>query len=228
MSDGLRMLVTGGTSGIGASLARQATEAGHRVFLTGRDEGRLRALVGELDGRGEGAVSDVSDWSATEATVREAVSWLGGLDVAVANAGFTVAGDLADGDPDAWREMVLTNVLGAAHLVKAVVPPLRESHGRLILLGSVIGRKHAPGSLYSVTKHAVAALSEVARLQLHDQDVGVTLISPGRTETPFWDQLPDFPMLSPDAVARATLWAAEQPSDVDVNEILMRPRGQQI
>ena len=93
----------------------------------------------------------------------EHVARHGGLDVVVANAGFTAAGDLADGDPDQWRSMVLTNVLGPALLVRAALPRLTTPGGQIVLVGSVAGRIIRPGSLYGATKAAVAALAENLR-----------------------------------------------------------------
>jgi NADP-dependent 3-hydroxy acid dehydrogenase YdfG len=113
-------------------------------------------------------------------------------------------------------------------LAKAALPELRRSRGRLVLIGSVVGHKIPPGSLYSATKHAVTALAESIRLEVTRSGVGVTLIAPGRVATPFWSQMPDAPLLDPDAVAGAILWACDQPEEIDVNEILVRPSGQEV
>jgi NADP-dependent 3-hydroxy acid dehydrogenase YdfG len=174
------------------------------------------------------AVSDGSDWEQTESAVAAAVERFGGIDVVVANAGGTVAGGFEDGDPEAWRAMVATNVLGVALTAKATISRLSERGGRLVLIGSVVGHKIPPGSLYSATKHAVTAMAESIRMEVTKKGVGVTLIAPGRAETPFWDELPDAPMLAADAVAEAILWACDQPAEVDVNEILVRPAGQEV
>jgi NADP-dependent 3-hydroxy acid dehydrogenase YdfG len=221
--------ITGGGSGIGAALARAANADGHNVYATGRGEERLTELAGSLDVETAATrACDGSDWEQLEAAVADAVARFGGIDVVVANAGGTAAGGFEDGDPEAWRAMVLTNVLGVALLAKAAIPHLAERGGRLVLLGSVVGHKIPPGSLYSATKHAVTAMAESLRMEVTKKGIGVTLIAPGRTETPFWEELPDAPMLSPEPVARAILWACEQPPEVDVNEILMRPSGQEV
>lgn len=229
MSDRKTFFITGAGSGIGAALAQQANAAGHNVYATGRTQERLDELTGSLDpASAVTEVSDSSDWQATESAVEAAIERFGAIDVVVANAGGTVDGGFENGDPEAWRAMVSTNVLGVALTVKATIPQLAGNSGRLVLLGSVAGHKIPPGSLYSATKHAVTAMAESIRMEVTKKGIGVTLIAPGRTETPFWSDLPDAPMLSPDAVARTILWACEQPSEVDVNEILVRPAGQEI
>lgn len=229
MSDCKTFFITGGASGIGAALARKANGAGHNVYATGRSQGKLDELAGSLDAETAlTAASDGSDWDQTQAAVAAAVERFGGLDVVVANAGGTVAGNFESGDPEAWRTMVLTNVLGVALTAKATIPQLAERGGRLVLIGSVVGHKIPPGSLYSATKHAVTAMAESIRMEVTKKGVGVTLIAPGRAETPFWAELPDAPMLAPDAVAEAILWACDQPAAVDVNEILVRPAGQEV
>jgi NADP-dependent 3-hydroxy acid dehydrogenase YdfG len=221
--------ITGGGSGIGAALARQANAAGDNVFATGRNPDKLEQLAGSLDPESAATrVSDGSDWEQTQAAVAAAVERFGGIDVVVANAGGTVEGGFEDGDPEAWRAMVMTNVLGVALTAKAAIPHLAERRGRLVLVGSVVGHKIPPGSLYSATKHAVTAMAESIRMEVTKKGIGVTLIAPGRAETPFWTELPEAPMLAPDAVAKAILWACEQPPEVDVNEILVRPAGQEV
>src|SRR6185503_2866902 len=89
-----------------------------------------------------------------------------------------------------WREMVLTNVYGAALTLRASIPALRESRGHILITSSVAGRRALPGSFYSVTKHAVTAMGEAARLDLDDTGVRVTLIEPGVVDTPFFDERP--------------------------------------
>lgn len=220
-------LVTGGTRGIGRAVATRAAAAGHRVFVTGRDEDALARLREEGV---EGCRADVADWGETEAAVAAAVDRLGRLDVVVANAGGGVAGDLASGSPEEWRQMVLANVLGVALTVKATLPALTQTRGRVVLIGSVTGRKHSPGSLYGATKWAVTGLAESLRLQVREAGVGVTIVEPGVVASEFWGEAtPPLPLeqaLTPDDVAAAVLYAVEQPERVDVNEILLRPRGQ--
>ncbi|MET9019868.1 SDR family oxidoreductase [Actinopolymorpha sp. NPDC004070] len=231
MTDSPVTLITGGSSGIGAAAARLLLARGHRVAVTGRDHARLERAAESL-GRPAGLrtfVADASDYDQVAGAVRETVSAFGRLDTAVANAGFSPGGSLADGDPAAWRDMVLTNVLGPALLVRAGLPALRETRGRIVLVGSVAGFIHIPGSLYGATKWAVTGLAENTRRMVTGDGIGVTLIAPGRVETPFWDRYgaaPEGPMLTADHVAESIAWAVGQPAGVDVNTVVVRPIGQ--
>jgi NADP-dependent 3-hydroxy acid dehydrogenase YdfG len=121
--------------------------------------------------------------------------------------------------------MVLTNVYGAALTLRATIPALKDSRGHLLLTSSVAGRRVLPGSMYSCTKHAVTAMGEAARQDLHGTGVRVTLIEPGMTDTPFFDNRPT-DALEDDDIARAVLYAVSQPPHVNVNEILVRPTAQ--
>jgi NADP-dependent 3-hydroxy acid dehydrogenase YdfG len=222
------LLITGASSGIGAATARAAAAAGWRVVLAARSHERLRALAQELGGDAHGLAvqCDVTDWEAQQRMVDAALSAFGRIDAAFANAGFGGArGFLAD-TPEHWREMVLTNVLGAALTLRATIPALKESRGHLLLTSSVAGRRVLPGSMYSCTKHAVTAMGEAARQDLHGTGIRVTLIEPGMTDTPFFERRPTDALRDED-IARAVMYALAQPPEVDVNEILIRPTAQQ-
>ena len=222
------LLITGASSGIGAATARTASAAGWRVVLAARSGERLRALAGQLGGEGRAlpVQCDVTDWDAQQRMVEAALSAFGQLDAAFANAGFGGArGFLAD-TPEHWREMVLTNIYGVALTLRATIPALRKSRGHVLLTSSVAGRRVLPGSLYSCTKHAVTAMGEAARQDLHGTGIRVTVIEPGMTDTPFFERRPT-DALRDDDIARAVLYAISQPAHVDVNEVLMRPTAQQ-
>lgn len=227
----MRILITGGTSGIGAALVRESLRAGHSVFTTGRDAGRLEAFLTTCSGPGvahdavHGTVADAGDWEQTRAAVDLAVETLGGLDVVVANAGFSVAGDLADGDPEQWRDMVLTNVYGPAILARAALPQLTANRGHFVLMGSTAGRKVYPGNLYTATKWAVTGFAESLRQQVVGTGVRVLHLAPGHVDTPLWKEAPDA-VIAPEPVAAAMLWALSMPPGVDVSEIVIRATGQ--
>jgi NADP-dependent 3-hydroxy acid dehydrogenase YdfG len=223
----MRILVTGGTSGIGAALVRESLRAGHSVFTTGRDAGRLEAFLASCSGLGQvhGTVADAGDWPQTRKAVATAVEALGGLDVAVANAGFSAPGDLADGDPGMWRDMVLTNVYGPAILAKAALPQLTANRGHFVLTGSTAGRKVYPGNLYTATKWAVTGYAESLRQQLVGTGIRVLHIAPGHVDTPLWKEAPEA-VIAPETVAGAILWALALPPGVDVSEIMIRATGQ--
>jgi NADP-dependent 3-hydroxy acid dehydrogenase YdfG len=220
-------LITGASSGIGAATARRARAAGWRLVLAARSLDRLEDLVEELGGEQHALAvrCNVCEWADQQRLADAALEKFGRVDVAFANAGFGgPRGFLAD-TPEHWREMVLTNVYGAALTLRATIPALKDSRGHLLLTSSVAGRRVLPGSMYSCTKHAVTAMGEAARQDLNGSGVRVTLIEPGMTDTPFFDERPQ-DALQDDDIARAVMFAVSQPPHVNVNEILMRPTAQ--
>jgi NADP-dependent 3-hydroxy acid dehydrogenase YdfG len=221
-------LITGASTGIGAATARHAAEAGYRVVLGARSEDKLRGLADELGGdeRALAVRCDVTEWDDQQALVRRALDAYGRVDVAFANAGFGGARGFTKDTPEHWKEMVLTNVYGAALTIRAAYDALVDTKGHLLLTSSVAGRRSLPGSFYSATKHAVTAMGEAARLDFNDTGVRVTLIEPGAVDTPFFDNPPKIEALQADDIARAVLFAVQQPPHVDVNEILIRPTAQ--
>ena len=228
MADRPVMLITGASTGIGAATARRAAEAGYRLALAARSADRLEALADEVNNDGDAIAvpTDVTDFAAQEALVERTLEAFGRLDVAFANAGFGATRGFLEETPEQWRDMVLTNVLGAAYTIRATLPALRETaeQGHVLLTSSVAGRRVLPGSLYSATKHAVTAMAEALRQELRNTGdrIRVTCIEPGMVDTPFFSQRPEN-ALEPDDIARAVLYAVREPAHVDVNEVLVRP-----
>ncbi|MEQ4301078.1 SDR family oxidoreductase [Plantactinospora sp. B6F1] len=226
--------MTGGSSGIGAATARRLLREGYRVTVTGRDRDRLARFAVALDEPAEllTVVADAAEYDAVVAAVDTTVGAFGRLDVAIANAGFGTHDTVADGNPAGWRDMVLTNVLGPALLIRATVAhPPRASRGRIILVGSVAGVVHTPGNIYGATKWAVTGLAENTRRMVTADGVGLTLIAPGVVHTDFWQPasgVPGRPSLTADQIAEAIAWTVSQPAGVDVNTVTLRPVGQAV
>jgi NADP-dependent 3-hydroxy acid dehydrogenase YdfG len=222
------LAITGASTGIGAATARAAVEAGWRVVLGARSEDRLRALAGELgDERALVVPCDVTVWEDQQRFVSAALERFGQIDAVFANAGFGATRGFLEEDPDFWRSMVLTNGLGPALTIRAVLPHfLERDSGHLLITSSVAGRRVLPGSLYSATKHAATAIGEALRMELRqmrqNSTIRVTLIEPGSVDTPFFDTPPEGALEDSD-IAGAVLYALAQPERVDVNEILIRP-----
>jgi len=218
-------LITGASSAIGAATARAAAQAGYRLVLGARSQQRLQQLAEDLGGpdRVLARRCDVTERADQQALVEQALSTFGRIDVAFANAGIgSRPGGFSAADPDVWRDMLMTNVYGAALTLQAAIAALRASHGHLLLTGSAAGRATIPGSMYSATKWAVTAMGYGVREELRGSGIRVTLIEPGTTDTPFFDD-PKPAGLRADDIARAVMYAVSQPPHVDVNEVLVRP-----
>lgn len=236
------MLITGASSGIGAAVATRAARAGYALAVAGRSADPLRALAEKITAdRADASVlpltCDVADWDDQQAMLSAITDRYGRLDVAVVNAGLGGGGGFRDGDVDRWRAIVLTNVFGTALTLRAALPALLESRGRVVLTGSVTGRVSVPGSLYSATKWAVTEIAQSVRAELHGTGVRITVVQPGVVDTPFYGPGGDEAhasmarsdtVLQADDVARTVLWALDQPDHVDLSEIVVRAVSDQL
>ena len=226
------LLITGASSGIGAATARAAAEK-YRLVLAARRVEELEALAEELGGaeRALAVGCDVTEWDDVQAMVAAALERFGRVDAVFANAGFGATRGFLEESPEHWRSMVLTNVYGVALTIRATLPHLLErGEGHFLVTSSVAGRRALPGSLYSATKWAATAIGEALRAELRqmhdDHAIRVTLIEPGMTDTPFFDNRPGEWALRDEDIAKAVIYALEQRPGVDVNEILIRPTSQ--
>lgn len=222
------VLVVGGTSGVGRELVNQLAARGNSVVVTGTSVERMQQTLAEVSGRVRGVLADVTDPAAVQQAVQEGLAAFRRIDAVVVSAGRGSAGNLLEGDPDTWRDMVLTNVLGPAISVRAALPSLLETRGHVVLLGSVFGRVAAAASLYPATKWAVTGYAESLRQQLVGTGVRVCLVQPGRIDTPWWPDGAPPPALEASDVAACVLWVLDQPERVDVNEVIVRPVGQRL
>jgi NADP-dependent 3-hydroxy acid dehydrogenase YdfG len=227
------LLITGASSGIGAATARAAGE--RRLVLAARRTAELEALAEELGGpeRAIAVPCDVTEWDQVQALVATALERFGRIDAVFANAGFGAKRGFLEEDPEHWKSMVLTNVLGAALTIRATLPHLLErGDGHFLITSSVAGRRAMPGSLYSATKFAATAIGESLRAELRqvheNMAIRVTLIEPGMVDTPFFDDKPADWVLRDEDIARSVVWALDQPDHVEVNEILIRPTAQPV
>lgn len=228
------LLITGASSGIGAATARAAAGT-HRLVLAARRLEPMEELAAELGGedRALAVACDVTEWDQVQAAAAAAIERFGRIDAVFANAGFGATRGFLEESPEHWRSMVLTNVYGVALTIRATLPHLLErGDGHFLVTSSVAGRRALPGSLYSATKWAATAIGEALRAelrQMHDNhQIRVTLIEPGMTDTPFFDNRPGDWALRDEDIAKAVIYALEQRPGVDVNEILIRPTSQPI
>lgn len=185
--EGMRVFITGGSSGIGAALARRFSELKAKVVIASRSQERLEQVCQGIRAGGgfaQAVLCDVTVASSMQKAVAFAVETLGGLDVVVANAGFGVVGNVEDLTVEDFERQFATNVYGVIRTVKAALPALKESRGVVVIMGSVSGYLATPGSSpYSMSKFAVRALAESLRGELRPYGMSVVLISPGFVES---------------------------------------------
>jgi len=238
--DGMAGVVTGAGRGIGEGCAAALAARGARVLLADLEGARLAGVAGaiEADG-GEAAtvVTDVRDWASVEAMADACVRAFGGIDFAVANAGIGDYSALDTGDPERWRSVVETNLLGVLHTVRAVYPRMKErGRGHIVLMASIAGRQTWVGEpVYIATKWAVVGLGWALRKEALEHNVRVTMIEPGTVDTPLVrsteegrSELERFAALHVDDVARAVAFALAQPEGVAVSELMITPVGPEL
>ncbi|MBW3631966.1 MAG: SDR family oxidoreductase [Chloroflexi bacterium] len=238
--DGAVGIVTGAGRGIGAAIARELSGLGARLVLADLVADRLAEVVAGIaaaDGNALPVVADVRQYTDTERLRDACLAHFGRIDFAVANAGVSDASTLADGDPERWRAVIETNVLGVAHTVRAVLPALREQgDGHLVLIASVSGREAYAGEpIYIASKWAVVGLGYALRKETVGTGVRATLIEPGLVDTPLarshpfasaWMETID-PLRDED-VARAVAYVLTQPKHMAINELVLRPVAQEV
>ncbi|WP_106478886.1 SDR family oxidoreductase [Phytohalomonas tamaricis] len=232
------VLITGASSGIGAATARLLATRGAQVVLGARRRERLEALVEDI--RGEGGTAayhalDVTSIEQMRTFVTFAQEVFGRIDVIVNNAGVMPLSPLEALRLDEWNRMIDVNIRGVLHGIAAALPVMqRQRAGQFINISSIGGHSVSPtAAVYCATKFAVGAISEGLRQEV-GADIRVTVISPGVTESELADTITDETAsaamrefrkgaIAPEAVARAIAFAIEQPADVDVSEIIVRP-----
>ncbi|MGW3322208.1 SDR family oxidoreductase [Streptomyces virginiae] len=230
--------ITGASSGIGEATARRLAADGHRLFLGARRTDRLDALgqeIGEAGGTAAFRRLDVTDAADVRAFVAAARERYGRVDVLVNNAGVMPLSPLDALKVDEWDRMIDVNVRGVLHGIAAALPVMRaQGGGHFVNVASVGAYEVSPtAAVYCATKYAVRAISEGLR-QESDGTVRVTLVSPGVTESELAEGISDpaareamkayrAVALPASAIAGAIAYAVAQPTEVDVNEIVVRP-----
>jgi NADP-dependent 3-hydroxy acid dehydrogenase YdfG len=235
--------ITGASSGIGEATARLLAERGAAVVLGARRTDRLDEVAGQITERGGKAMScatDVTDPGDLQRLVDTAVTAFGRLDVLVSNAGISKVGPLADLDTAGWSAMIDVNLRGVLYGVAAALPVFRrQGRGHLVTTVSTAGLKIVPTqAVYAATKNAVRTLLEGLRQESTDGTLRTTTVSPGFVRTELVDSV-DNPevraelrrrrdefAIAPEAVARAIAFAIEQPDDVEIGDITIRPTVQ--
>jgi ribitol 2-dehydrogenase len=181
-------LVTGASSGIGRAMALALAAEGVRVALTGRSESRLKAVASQI---GEGALvlpADLTQPDEVASVVAAATAHFGGIDILLPNAGLYIPGDIADGDPDAWDELLTVNVNSVFRLIHAVLPQMiARQAGDIIVTSSVSGHQAIQWEpIYSASKHAIQSFVHGVRRQVAKHNIRVGALAPGVVLNELW------------------------------------------
>jgi NADP-dependent 3-hydroxy acid dehydrogenase YdfG len=230
-------LVTGAASGIGAATVDRLIAAGARVVAAdlhwpdGADE----------DTGGQNRIArvrcDVRQFRDVEAAAELCLSTFGRIDFVVASAGIADTTSMAEGDPERWRNVLETNVLGVFHAVRGALPAMkRAKRGHIVLISSLSGRESYVGEpVYIASKWAVTGFGNSLRKEARPFGVKVTLVEPGLVDTPMARANPfarplfdAFPALRPEDIAEAIAFILSQPPAVLVRELAIQPLGQEI
>lgn len=233
-------IVTGANGGIGSAIARKLDQEGCRLALTARDTEDLRNLSASLRSEPLLLSMDVTDTRQVHSGVTEAIRHYGSLDILVNVAGVMPLTYLKNRDLEAWLNTIEVNVKGVLRTLHAVLPTMKaQQSGHIVNIASVDGKElYKGGAVYGASKAAVIALSRAMRMELSPEfNIRVTSIEPGTVDTDLRDDIRDQelledknyggdePMLDPDAIARAVVYAVSEPAGANVNEILIKPTG---
>jgi NADP-dependent 3-hydroxy acid dehydrogenase YdfG len=231
------ILITGASSGIGEAIARELAAAGAQVVAGARRLDRLQKLQAEVEaggGRLQVQALDVTSHAQVDAFARQAQQAYGHVDVIINNAGLMPLSPLAALKIDEWNQMIDVNIRGVLHGIAAVLPIMNaQGHGHVVNVASIGAHHVSPtAAVYCATKYAVWAISDGLRQET--DRIRVTTISPGVVTSELADTISDDTArsamrdfrsvaIAPDAIARAVRFAIEQPADVDVSEMIVRP-----
>jgi NADP-dependent 3-hydroxy acid dehydrogenase YdfG len=240
--EGKVVVITGGSSGLGEATARYLAEKGAKVVLGARRVEKLEKIASEIKENGGEAVAlktDVTKAEDVKALVKKAKDTFGKIDVLINNAGIMPLAPMAAVKVNEWNSMIDVNIKGVLYGIAAALPEFqKQKSGHFINLASVAGLKVSPGgAVYSGTKYAVRAISEGLRQEV-GKDIRTTILTPGLIDSElqlgssdeatsqfvqnvYKDAIPAI------SIARAVAYAIEQPDDVDINELVIRPTVQE-
>lgn len=218
-----RVLITGGGSGLGRSVAEAVAESGGTPAVIDR-------AVEEVETRYACRTADVSDRSRLAEAVAELASELGGIDAVVTAAGIDSCGRLEDVDADAWERVIAVNLLGTVSAVRAALPYIEQSHGRIVIVASSLALRALPeATAYCASKFGVLGFARALAAETSGR-VGVTTLLPAGMRTGFFDDRPEKYRPAPDAqlnepadVARAVVFALQQPPYCEIRELVVCP-----
>jgi 3-hydroxy acid dehydrogenase / malonic semialdehyde reductase len=233
--NGKRILVTGGTTGIGRATVGLLAEQGARVVTFGRHQQELDDALGDLSGDVSGFTADIADRESVEAIFAEVDSRLGGLDILVANAALG-AEPLADMADDDWRYVIDVNLVGYLACARAAISRM-EDGGQLVFVSSISAEIKAPGeSVYAATKGGINAFAETLRKEVAEKNIKVSVIEPGTVGSDMQESTPEeqrekiarHEMLQAEEIAEAIAFVLSRSERCDVVMLRIEPRLQKI
>ena len=243
--EGKVVVITGASSGLGESTARYLAKLGATVVLGARRKDRLDAIVKDIQANGGKALAvavDVTKRAEVEGLVKTAIDTYGKIDVLWNNAGIMPIAPLALLKVDEWDRMIDLNIKGVLYGIAAALPHMqKQKSGHIINTASVFGIKmFAPGgTVYCATKNAVRMITEGLRMETRADKIRCTIISPGAVESELKEDTSDAASskaveelyknwaIPAESIARAVAYAIEQPADVEIDEIVVRPTAQE-
>lgn len=243
---GKTAVITGASSGIGRATALTLAQAGAAVVIQARRKDRLDELALEIynhNGKVLVVEGDAGIQEDIDSLLNQALAWDEGgykYDIVIVNAGHGLAGGILNSDESRWEELYHINVLGAAYLMRRVGQYMaQQKKGDIVAIGSVVGRNISPFSgFYGSSKFAVAAIAEALRREICTQGVRVSLVMPGivvsefqevagYSKENFFNTVDQFgKLIEPQDIAEGIYWLLTLPPNVNVNEIMIRPTGQ--
>lgn len=242
MSQDLRgkvALVTGAGSGIGRAMARAVAAEGMRVALVGRSADRLTAVADEIEGETLVAPADLTRPDDLNRAVAETIARFGGIDVLLPNAGIYIPGDVAEGNPDAWDELIAINVSSVFRLVRCVLPGMiQRKQGHIIVTSSISGHQaiHLE-PIYSASKHAIQSFVHGLRRQVARYNIRVGEVSPGVVLNELWgyrdpaaiaDKVEAHEGLRSEDVAEAVVFMLSRPAHVTIRDLVILPQNEDV
>lgn len=233
------VLVTGASSGIGRAMAMAVAGEGATVVLVGRSEARLQATAAAIGGDALVLPADLSQAGEVERIVSETVDRFGRIDVLLPNAGLYISGDVADGDANAWDELLAVNVNSVFRLMRAVLPQMiKRRSGQIIVTSSVSGHQAIQWEpVYSASKHAIQSFVHGLRRQVAPHNIRVGAVAPGVVLNELWGysdpaaiaaKVESREGLLSEDVADAVLFMLTRPANVTIRDLVILPQNQDI
>lgn len=229
------IVLTGASSGIGAATAKALSNSPHVLVMLARNEEKMKAIAAEINCISLVIKTDVTKIEEVQKAIATVIEKFGGIDVLINNAGLGYFDPIDEGKLEEWHTMIDVNLKGLLNITHGCIPLLKTSeNGHIINITSVAAHQVLPNSaVYSATKHAVLAISKGLHQELQ-KDLKVTSISPGAVNTAFVNQTTNKEMIDdlksyfakgmqPDTIAQQIVYALEQPKDVTISEIIVRP-----